>query len=504
MTVTNLVFGIDALDPTLLDRWREDLPELAAIGDNGHTTRLESTVPTVTGVAWPSLATGKLPTGHGVTHFTEDDRVVNRDTVQSKMLWQLADEDGQTACTAGMPATYPPDETDGIVVSGIFTPSDADDWVHPPELATELPDPTFDTGRADEETLLDAVETRKEMSLALLERDDWDLFVTTFMETDRAGHSLLRPQPDGTLAGYDDLKEVYVAVDEAVGEIRAAADERNVFVVSDHGFGRHPRQRINVLQWLAEEGHVAGDADDDDVPGVLSKEGVESVLNRTPILDYLPASVRRFGRSILPSRRVSSEEMDDDGEISYSEFWLHGGFTVPDGAETSVEELLSDLRAAENPTTGEPLFSWVARTDEAFDGPYTDRLPDVLVRFPPDFRGQPMYGDSLIEPIPTNAVEVDHDMHGVFLAAGSDITAGGDDWTETFHICDVTPTLLHLLGTAVPADCDGTARIELFTAESDAGQRSVESGPPSAMDRSGSEDDDEEVRERLADLGYID
>lgn len=503
MTVTNLVFGIDALDPTLLDRWREDLPELAAISEQGQTARLESTVPTVTSVAWPSIATGKLPTSHGVTHFTEGDRVIDRDAVQSKTLWQLADENGQSACVAGMPVTYPPDEIGGAVVGGIFTPPDADDWVHPPELASELPDPTFDTGRADEATLLDAVETRKELSLALLEQDDWDVFTTTFMETDRGGHSLLRPQPDGTLAGYDDLKKVYVAVDEAIGEIRAAADEQNVFVVSDHGFGRHPRQRINVLQWLADEGYVA-EPTDDSVTGVVSKERVESLLDRTPILDYLPSSVREFGRSLLPSRRVTSEEMDDDGEISYTEFWLHGGFTVPDGVDTTVEELLSDLRAAENPATGEPLFSWVARTDESFDGPYTDRLPDVLVRFPPDFRGQPMYGDSLVEPIPTNAVEVDHAMHGVFLAAGDDITAGGDDWAETFHVCDVTPTLLHLLGAAVPSDCDGTVQRGLFTADSDAGQRSVEFGPPSATERSGAEDDDEEVRERLADLGYID
>lgn len=500
MRVNVLVVGIDALDPELLVEWRDDLPELDAIMREGTASKLESTIPTVTGVAWPSMMTGKRPAKHGVTHFTEEGDIVDRNTIQSKMLWELLDEAGSNVCMAGMPGSYPPDPIDGVIVSGMFTPNAADDWIQPTELQDEIPKPVFDTGKADRRTLLDAVESRRETSLALLDHDDWDVFITTFLESDRGGHSLLTPQADGSVDGYEELKSVYVAIDEALGDIRAAANPWNVIVVSDHGFGRVPRKRINVSQWLADQGFV--EMDTEAIPnGLLTKERVERLLDGTSALSLVPDRVKAFGRELLPSRRIGGGDAGTDDEISYTEYWLHGGFEVSSGGP--VKELVSALEAVRDPKTGERLFEAVIRTDASEEGPYNDQLPTVLVRFAPNYRGQPTVGDGLVEPIPTNAVEPDHRRFGVLLTAGADFTTSTDDWAVDAHVCDVTPTLLHLLGHPVPSDCDGVIRRELFAEGSDAASMPAVSGPPSASDRHSDDREDDAVRARLEDLGYI-
>jgi predicted AlkP superfamily phosphohydrolase/phosphomutase len=500
MSVDLLVVAIDALDPELLDEWRDDLPELEAIRRKGTANKLESTVPTVTGVAWPSMMTGKLPTKHGVTHFTDEGDIIDRNAIQSKALWELLDESGSSVSVVGMPGTYPPDPISGVIISGMFTPEEVDDWVHPPELQEEISEPIFDTGKADKETLLEAVATRRKTSLELLDREDWEVFITTFLESDRGGHSLLRPKSGGSVDGYKDLKEVYIAIDDALGDIRQAADPRNVVIVSDHGFGRIPRKRINVTQWLTDQG-FAEIAKDAPSTSSITKERVESLLDGTRILSFIPDQVKKLGREILPSRRIEADGSDSDQGVSYTEYWLHGGFHVPKGGPT--EKLISELETLRDPETGERLFERVIRTEDTFEGPYASQMPTILVRFAPNYRGQPTVGDGLIEPIPTNVVEPDHRLYGVLLAAGPDFVSRDENWSNNFHLCDITPTLLHLFGYPVPSDCDGSVRHELFADESDAATEPVVVGPPSADNRDRDNHEDSNVRNRLEDLGYI-
>lgn len=499
MPATNLVIGLDGLDPQLFDEWADGLPTLDGLRDDGSAARVESTIPTATASAWPSIMTGKHPAKHGVTHFMQDDEVVSRDTVQSRYLWELIDEAGLDVCVIGVPATYPPDETDGVVVSGMFTPDDADDWVSPAELVDDLPDPEFDTGHAPEDALLDAVERRIEFSLALLERRDWDLFLTVFMESDRAGHSLLSPTDD-EIEGYDAYERVYAALDDATAELRSAANPRNTVVISDHGFGRAPRKRINVTRWLAEEGFVDPPANAD---SFLTKERIEELLDSLDVVSYIPAPIRRFGRELLPSERVENRDTtEDESGISYRGLWLHGGFEVNDDPQVEAE-LIDRLEDATDPETGEPLFERVVRTRETFSGAYLDRLPDVLVRFDPNYVGESYYRESVVDPFPLSAVEMDHRYEGVLFTTGEDF-GHHDGWIDGYHLTDFTPTLLHLLGLDVPEDCDGVVRQELFAADSDAGRRAVSVGPASAQQRDEADGGEYgEVTDRLSELGYL-
>jgi len=495
-----LLLGIDGLDPGLVERWRSDLSALSSLVDAGTMTRIESTVPTATGVAWPAVVTGKFPAKTGVLGFTEDGELIDRNSIQSRCLWQLLDDTGLTACTLSVPVSYPPDPVDGIVVSGFMTPEGADDFVHPRSLDLDFPEVVFDTGRAPKATLLDAVDSRQTVAERLLDDRPWDVFTAVFMEPDRAGHSLLKPRGDGTVDGWDDLRDVYVRTDEAVGSLVDRADARDVVVVSDHGYGRHPRRRLNVRRWLHEHDHLELSDSELRGPSPLSKERVESLLDSVGVTNLLPQGIKRYGRHLLPSEADDVRTVSTD-DVGYRELWITGSFDVPDDPDGDhTARLVADLRATTDPETGDAMFEEVFQSADRYDGPYLDRLPDVFARFAPNYRGRPTVGRRIVEPIPTNAVETDHRYHGVLIAAGDRV---GSVVEETPSLVDVTPTLLHLVGADVPNDVDGDVLHDLFIDGSNPADRAVSWGPPSAEDRQQTGVSDDAVRDRLEDLGYL-
>jgi|GEM_PF-4410693 hypothetical protein len=89
---------------------------------------------------------------------------------------------------------------------------------------------------------------------------------------------------------------------------------------------------------------------------------------------------------------------------------------------------------------------------------------------------------------------------GMVLFHGDDVEAqdiGG------IRISDIAPTILHWMGHAIPSDMDGSAITDVFAAESEPGNRAVETRRPLASQGSQSKELDDNVEERLSDIGYL-
>jgi hypothetical protein len=114
-----------------------------------------------------------------------------------------------------------------------------------------------------------------------------------------------------------------------------------------------------------------------------------------------------------------------------------------------------------------------------------------------------MTSNKFITPVYGNSG--DHRMHGVMLGRGPELRAGLT--VEGAKIVDYAPTILHSLGSPVPADMDGRALEEIFTEEymrdnpirlTDAVTDEVRA-PESDL----SDEESEEIRERLRGWGYL-
>jgi predicted AlkP superfamily phosphohydrolase/phosphomutase len=140
-----IVIGLDGLEPTIVEAMldRGELPNLDRIRRSGSYSRLKTTYPAQTPVAWSSFATGTNPGGHGIFDFISRDpasylpdaalsrferpksvfaapQVVNQRT--GVPLWRTLSEAGIPSVVLRCPCTFPPDELNGRMMSGVGVP----------------------------------------------------------------------------------------------------------------------------------------------------------------------------------------------------------------------------------------------------------------------------------------------------------------------------------------------------------------------------------------------
>src|SRR5512134_546864 len=126
MSAPLLVIGLDGAGLEVIGPWAAAgrLPVLAALMASGSWGRLRSTLPAATFPAWTSLVTGVNPGRHGVLDFVERVpgtfrvRFVNGSQRRTPALWTRLSAAGRRVAVLAVPATYPPEPVNGIMVSG--------------------------------------------------------------------------------------------------------------------------------------------------------------------------------------------------------------------------------------------------------------------------------------------------------------------------------------------------------------------------------------------------
>src|SRR5437016_829381 len=213
--------------------------------DAGAWGPLRSTIPAATFPAWTSLVTGVNPGRHGVLDFTERVpgtyrvRFVNGSFRRVPALWTRLSAAGRRVAVLTVPATYPPEPTCGVMVSGFDSPlATAIDgsFVHPRALYHDIQRAVGRVPFADFQEvttgpgwharalarLLDGVERRTRLATWLLARERWDALMVVFGESDTVAHHFWRfhdprspRHAPGPFAGA--IARVYEALDRAAG-----------------------------------------------------------------------------------------------------------------------------------------------------------------------------------------------------------------------------------------------------------------------------------------------
>jgi predicted AlkP superfamily phosphohydrolase/phosphomutase len=163
--------------------------------------------------------------------------------------------------------------------------------------------------------------------------------------------------------------------------------------------------------------------------------------------------------------------------------------------------LIHDLRALKFPD-GSPLVQDVWKKEEVYHGEHLADAPDIL--FFPEGLETIAFGDfefgsnKLLEP--SYGVSSSHRMNGILIGHGNSVRAHAQ--IADADLTDLAPTILHLLGLPVPHDMDGRVLTEML---SDA--REVAYGGSAESDRRRDEaysrEEEEQVVERLKELGYL-
>ncbi|WP_436926268.1 alkaline phosphatase family protein [Halosimplex amylolyticum] len=533
-----IVVGLDGLEPSLVERWAEDLPTLRGLMEEGSFGRVRSADPPLSAPAWPWIFTGKQGGKHGCFGFTKrrDGEYswdpVNYGDVNAESLWEALDDAGVSCGVANVPLTYPPADLDhGYVVSGWPVPNRVE-VSNPPEVLDAVEDELgeryrvhpFDMGpelqqASDErvlENITDGLWHHQRAFETLTRQTDVDVFCCVFMATDVAGHYLGRD--------HDLLKELYVEQDRALRELLdGCPSDVDAIVMSDHGHAAASDWNFYVNEWLREEGYLSvTDPSGVDLRGLLRTAGVtrerlvraKRALGLDDVRERLPQPVFEALQRVVPPADERSDGFDP-GRVEWSEtvayspdqnvVHLNTADTHPEGTVSEAEasrlraEIESELGEIDHPAPDrdDPLMTEIRRKEEVFDGPFADAAPDVIP-----------IADEMHVTVQTSFNDGDlfardewseHRQFGALFTAG-DSFARTDDVRDR-SILDLFPLVLDLIDEPVPEDVDGEVPAERLAYDPDPSMR--ESHDEHAPSRDYTEEESEDVREQLKGLGYL-
>ena len=514
-----LVLGLDGATFAVLQPLAEAgrLPNLARLMSAGAFAPLASTTPAMTFPAWTSFWTGLAPGRHGLFDFTQKIpgayalRFANAADRDGASLARRVCAAGGSALVLGLPATFPPEPVRGLLVAGWDAPvsagSDAS-RASDPALYRAIEarvgpwmTPDLDEGAhaaAWHETAIDALLARivrkTGFALEALARlrargDAPDLMCVVFSESDTVchhywrDHDALSPRhdPRASAKRRGAVAAVYEALDAACGELRRAFGESAAcFVLSDHGAGGAAREIVHLGRRLEEcrllvrrragarggAARFARDAAVRALPPALRERAFRALRGVAARVE----SAARFAGFDWAKCAAFTEDVNTQPGV-----WINlagreaGGCVAPSDYERVRDDVIAALRDWKLPDSSVPVVARAARREEIYQGPHTERAPDVVI----ELAQQEGYGLTLV-PTPWSeacgpsvrrlredelaggkgrGMNGVHTPHGIWIQAGADETRGA---LGPASIVDTAPTILRAMG--LPFDAlDGSA-----------------------------------------------
>ena len=531
-----IVVGLDAATFDVIDPLVDagDLPNLGGLLRRGARGTLRSTTHPLTPLAWTTMVTGVNAGKHGIWDFSERDasgyglQVVNGSRSRAPALWTRLSQAGRRVGIVNVPFSWPAPDVNGFALAGIDAAAREDGMTSPRELVHELQDrfgrllldhsfPVDANGRLDLGLVRRACEQKVAIVDWLAERYEPELLFVVFMAADHVHHLAW---PDWEERGRESsVAEAYRILDASLGELlKRAGEDTNVLVVSDHG-GGSLQGVVNLNAWLAEQGYLAYTEN-----GASNGGGAHRLFE---LRRKLPKEWRYSLKQRLPwlrerAYRLQAPTVVDWGRTRAFAYGIFGNVVlnvagreragiVEPGEEyerlrDELRERLLDLRSPED----EPIVAAVHRREDLYAGPELDKIPDLVVEFR-DYawlgkgnltERKATFEDAIsIRAHPDQRYAGGHRQDGIFVLAGPAARSGAE--LAGAGIADVAPTVMYLLGEAVPASFEGRLLAEAL-------QHSLlDERPPEFDDEEAAapivaeHESPREVEERLRSLGYL-
>lgn len=555
-TLKTMIIGLDGATFDLMRPFVEDgrLPNFKYLMEHGAWGELESTYPPVTAAAWPSFMTGENPGKHGILKFVEtgkeaqtisqEQRTVSTQSFAGRTFFDALARQGQKVGAITIPVTYPPWDINGVMISGYPCPDNEKIYSVDSGVVLNLSEPLnfgadYYKTASESQILEDCIyrdRLRADLTFDLLEKYAFDSFTLVLGGVDRACHDYWKYHDSEYPGVSDDLRSKfkdaifrnYALGDEQIGRfLEKYGDSAHLFVLSDHGSGRHPFHAFNANVWLKKQKflHLAKNR-------ALPREILRKIFHRivplitpkdkktSPLVTKLrnrgnkkaPVSVGERFSKIIDWKRTKAFYYTlmypiDGIMINLKGRQVNGIVSPGKEYEQLVKDLIKKLLESRDPETGEALVEAAFTREEVYSGDYVDRFPDIIYRLNPKYIGAFEVLGKETMPVPSFRLSKKsgvHLMNGVFMAYGPDIRpqkiAGA-------NIIDVAPTVLYCSDQAIPENMDGRVLEDIFD-EAVLNGRPVRQCNFQEAQINGNyefnEQENEEMKEKLRSLGYID
>ncbi len=444
------IIGIDGLDPFLLHKWRDELPNFSSMFNDASDISIESTFPPDSICAWASIFTGDNPAEHGlvesINYLSDKKEKENTDRSEhfrGRTFWDMASHDGKSVCIINPFIAYPAWKVNGVMVSGpVFEGGNisaypehiVDKYKFPPIGGiVDFPDEK-ELGAFLDRTV-NITDELADVSLQIYKDLKPDLFFLTFLTLDRLKHFMWRftDEDDMYYPGknpYENsIKEFYIAFDKIIGKFKDSLEENTILmIISDHGHRRRCSRCLNLNEILRKKGYL-------ETAGKGASGAIKKVLEKTKV--FTISSLTKLGfqdwiykiAKLIPGRKAlkkSTYLIDNiNSPVMLSNLCgtnPYGGLDIraatEDEYEKLREEIINELMGL-NKTLGTNIVKWAGKREEVYTGKNIDRLPDILFELDGEYGvGMDLYASEITENFTHKKISGGHKREAVLLVSG--------------------------------------------------------------------------------------
>jgi len=498
-----VLIGVDGATPDIIEPLMNQgkLPNFDKIRRKGTWGKLASTIPPFSAPAWASIVTGCKPGKHGIYGFETTDSVethlITSSYRKAPAFWNFLTEIKLKNIIVNVPGTYPPEKINGIMITGLLTPSPESNYTYPNEIKEKLTKEELGEYELEQmwiedfprsylakhapekllQQILKQMESRATVTKNLMKTNDWDFTMVVLRGTDTAQHFLMHRK--------DLLLKCYQKVDQIIGEIIEMNPDAIFFIVSDHGFEKIKKilypdnvlYNAGLLKPIKQQYHSSL---------FIVRFLVSKIWNK--MLQLLPANIIKnssFIRKILFSGSSKNKLIDFSKTKAFSTADGRGiqiakknkystGIVHQKDYDNICREIISLFKDLRDPGTGEKIVEEVFRWQEVYGEEAIDP-PDLILKLKKGFTALEWIRnpDSVSDILKLKGKNIsyvfkndpagrsgDHAPFGVFFAYGKHIKSGYI--INGASVEDVLPTILTAIGTPLPDGIDGKLLNDLF------------------------------------------
>ena len=512
-----------------------ELSNLSSLKKGGAWGYLNSTQPPMTLPSWSSMLTGCNPGKHGIfdfTHKTKDSwdlEYINSTHRKVPTLHRILSDRGARVASIAVPTTWPPENLNGVVVSRFDSPVSTgidESFCAPKSIYNEIQSrfgglcfADFQESRIDEqwhirarEALLKELQRKESIASWLLQQERWDCFMFLFGESDTASHHfwMFHDEDSPRFKKSDPLlhstiKDVYRKLDQIVGKLIDEAQPKWVVLCSDHGFGGAGTHVLYLNRFLEEKGWLT----------YRKRARLFQSIDRGKVLaaQWLPSHIQgalfrgasdvlgkiekqsRYGGIYFEKTKVLSDE------LNYAATLRLNGCRLDE-----LEELREDLLSWE--VEGHKVIADIHHRESLYWGSATSISPELIL----ELNLREGYSYTLLPSTRSSqswrtlnpneymggkglGMNGSHRQLGLLSIYGQEVPI---QQIQGAQMWDIAPTLLHLMGEAIPNHMDGEL---LF--ESNREPTFMESSCEQSSEYLFEADETELLKKRLEKLGYL-
>jgi len=428
-----IVIGVDGMDYDVVMKYADGLPNLRGMMEPHGNPRLRSVFPADTTPAWATIFTGLDPSEHGIINFVNIGDIENKykpmsfddSAFKGRTFWDKLNKAGYR-CAVLFPMNVKVGwDINGLMITRPYKgmvrvyPTEKEK-LYVPKCEIMSTDAKFTSekqlGRLRDEFFSKAAEEYRITRLAL-KNEDCDLLFTYFSTVDGIQHEFWRhcdekhPEYPGDNRFKNVIRDMYIQIDEYIGEIMNLCPDTPVLVVSDHGHGARPVYVARINEMLHRFGYLAP-KDEETGSSRLKKSSLKNKLQERAtgfVKKFgLPKWTVRLAKKFPVWKGLFASGTDFDwgrtvaylSDLSALKNYSYGGIRLQPHVENKTalcDEIIERLSKVEIEGEWKPLFTWIRRADTLYHGEFLNKYPEIIFQMDERYGADWSLGEKLFD-----------------------------------------------------------------------------------------------------------